>query len=326
MQKKKTAENSVINGSFSSVLLRFFGSVICWIFVDNRTMTANFDEILLEKIDKEHRKFGVELFSGLVFENCNRLTEIVIPKSVDIEWDSKRLRKEIYGTATVDPFYCLDWGLELTVVCGEETEAIPDEPFRGPVEVAKWYTAEKVTISGKGEWVEALAAKPVIYLYPDEETDVTVTLDYDGELTCTYPKSDGVWNVTAYPDGTLVDANGQEYNYLYWEGITDAEYDFSKGFCIKGEDTAEFLETALAQLGLTRREANEFIVYWLPLMEANEYNVISFQGDNYEEHAKLNVEPAPDTMIRVYMAWYGAEEEIRNRGYQQRYPHHCSTH
>ena len=240
----------------------------------------------------------------------NNTYAIVIPKSVDIEWDSKRLRKEIYGTASVDPFYCLDWGFELTVVCGEETEAIPDEPFRGPVEVAKWYTAEKVTISGKGEWVEVLAAKPVIYLYPDEETDVTVTLDYDGELTCTYPKSDGVWNVTAYPDGTLVDANGQEYNYLYWEGVTDAEYDFSKGFCVKGEDTAEFLETALAQLGLTRREANEFIVYWLPLMEVNEYNIIAFQTDVYEENAKLAVVPAPDTIIRVFMAWYGVYDKI----------------
>ena len=161
------------------------------------------------------------------------------------------------------------------------------------------------------EYEDAVAAKPVIYLYPEEETEVTVTLDYSGELTCTYPKSSGTWNVTAQPDGTLTDANGQEYNYLYWEGITDTEYDFSKGFCVKGEDTAEFLETVLADLGLTRREANEFIVYWLPLMEVNEYNVISFQGTNYEEHAKLTVEPTPDTIIRVYMAWYGTDEEIK---------------
>ena len=160
------------------------------------------------------------------------------------------------------------------------------------------------------EYEEALDAKPVIYLYPEEETEVTVTLEYAGKLTSTYPESNGTWNVTAKPDGTLTDANGQEYNYLYWEGVTDAEYDFSKGFCVKGEDTAGFLETALAQLGLTRKEANEFIVYWLPLMEVNEYNVISFQGTNYEEHAKLTVEPTPDTVIRLFMAWYGTDEPI----------------
>ena len=39
----------------------------------------------------------------------------------------------------------------------------------------------------------ALSAKPVIYLYPEEETEVTVSLDYDGELTCVYPAmEDGV--------------------------------------------------------------------------------------------------------------------------------------
>ena len=30
----------------------------------------------------------------------------------------------------------------------------------------------------------ALDAKPVIYLYPEAETEVTVSLDYGGELTC----------------------------------------------------------------------------------------------------------------------------------------------
>ena len=116
--------------------------------------------------------------------------------------------------------------------------------------------------------------------------------------------------MTAQPDGTLIDADGLEYNYLFWEGESAFEFDFSKGFCIKGEDTAKFLETALSDLGLTRREANEFIVYWLPLMEVNEYNIISFQGANYEEHAKLTVEPTPDTVICVFMAWYGADEAI----------------
>ena len=110
---------------------------------------------------------------------------------------------------------------------------------------------------------EPADAKPVIYLYPEAETEVTVSLDYDGELTCVYPAFDGgaSWSVTAAPDGTLTDAAGQTYSYLYWEGVSDAEYDFSEGFCVPGGDTAAFLEDALADLGLTRREANEFIVY-----------------------------------------------------------------
>lgn len=153
-------------------------------------------------------------------------------------------------------------------------------------------------------------AKPVIYLYPGAETAVTVTLDYDGELICTYPAYDGGWTVTAQPDGTLTDAAGQTYNYLYWEGVSGTEYDFSQGFCVPGEDTAAFLEDALAQLGLDRREANEFIVYWLPQMEPNAYNLIAFQSGAYTDHAHLTVTPEPDSVLRVFMAWKALDAPI----------------
>lgn len=157
----------------------------------------------------------------------------------------------------------------------------------------------------------ATDAKPVIYLYPEEKTDITVTLDYNGTLTCTYPApaSDGTWSVTAEPDGTIL-YDGNEYNYIYWEGTTDVEYDFSTGFCVKGSETAEFLENVLSDIGLTRREANEFIVYWLPILQENEYNVISFQTDVYIENAKLTILPEPDNILRVFMAWYASDEYI----------------
>lgn len=154
-------------------------------------------------------------------------------------------------------------------------------------------------------------AKPVIYLYPEEETAVTVGLDYSGTLTCTYPAAqDGVWTVTASPDGTLRDEEGQEYSYLFWEGTCAASYDFSEGFCVSGADTAAFLEEALSSLGLNRREANEFIVYWLPQMEQNPYNLISFQAEAYTDHARLEISPRPDSVLRVFMAWKALDEPV----------------
>lgn len=152
--------------------------------------------------------------------------------------------------------------------------------------------------------------KPVIYLYPEEETEVSVRLTLDGKLTCTYPAYEDGWTVRAQPDGTLTDARGQSYNYLYWEGDTYAKYDLSQGFCVRGEDTAAFLETALEKLGLNRREANEFIVYWLPQMECNPYNIISFQTDIYTDAAVLEVVPMPDTLIRVFMAWRSTDTPV----------------
>jgi len=166
------------------------------------------------------------------------------------------------------------------------------------------------TMTGCRHSNEDVSMKPVIYLYPVETIDVTVKLIHDGPLTCTYPEYDDGWEVTADPDGTLTDKTGQIYNYLYWEGETDTEYDFSEGFCVTGSETAEFLEDALDELGLTREEANEFIVYWLPQMQDNEYNLISFQAEEYTNHAELQISPEPDTMIRVFMAWKPLDEAV----------------
>ena len=152
--------------------------------------------------------------------------------------------------------------------------------------------------------------KPILYLYPEETTKVTVKLELLGELTCTYPAYDDGWTVTAAPDGTLIDEKGQTYNYLYWEGETTPWYDMPEGFCIAGSDTAVFLEDALAQLGLTRKEANEFIVYWLPQMDQNPYNLIAFQQETYTEAAKLTVTPTPDSVLRVFMTWKPLEKPV----------------
>lgn len=157
---------------------------------------------------------------------------------------------------------------------------------------------------------ETSDAKPVIYLRPEAAMDVTVQLDYAGTLTCTYPAYDGGWHVSAAPDGTLTDASGQTYRYLYWEGRDDTEYDLSRGFCVPGDETAAFLEEALDTLGLTRAEANEFIIYWLPKMQESPYNLIAFQTDAYTQSARLTVTPEPDTMLRVFMAWTALDEPV----------------
>ena len=153
-------------------------------------------------------------------------------------------------------------------------------------------------------------AKPIIYLYPEEEMEVNVRLKFDGGLTHTYPKypTQG-WNVTAESDGTI-HYDGREYYSLFWEGDAREEFTMDEGFVVAGDETAEFLESSLEILGLNDKEANEFIIYWLPLMENNEYNLIHFASDEYEEMAELNITPQPDAIVRVMMVWSPLTEKI----------------
>ena len=58
-----------------------------------------------------------------------------------------------------------------------------------------------------------------------------------------------------------------------------------------------------SSLGLIPREYNEFIVYWLPRMQDNPWNLIAFQGRNYTDSAPLAVTPEPDSILRIFMAY-----------------------
>jgi hypothetical protein len=158
--------------------------------------------------------------------------------------------------------------------------------------------------------------KPVIYLYPTQTEKVKVQLDYKGELVVDYPEYNydmKGWEVTAHPDGTIIDSDGKEYSYIFWEGLPNEEidYDLSKGFIVKGEDTVNFLQQTLSKMGLIPKEYNEFIVYWYPKMKDNKYNLIRFADEEYTDIAPLTITPEPDSMLRVFMVYKPLEEAIQ---------------
>lgn len=154
--------------------------------------------------------------------------------------------------------------------------------------------------------------KPVLYLYPEEKTDINVKIDSKNMfLSCSYPEYNNGWDVTAFPDGKIINkADSKEYSYLYYELAGKENYDFSKGFVVKGSETAAFLQETLSEMGLFPKEYNEFIVYWLPKMQNNPYNFITFQQEAYTDEVKLDITPEPDSMLRVFMAYKPLTEYI----------------
>lgn len=145
--------------------------------------------------------------------------------------------------------------------------------------------------------------KTIIYLYPKETTELSVKLGKTENITCSYPEYGNGWNVIANTDGTLIDINtGRKLYSLYWEEIQSEPINFEEGFVVKGSDTIQFLEEKLAILGLNEIEAEEFIVYWLPKLQENEYNYIRFATmDKINKNMPLEFSVEPDTIIRVLM-------------------------
>ena len=158
---------------------------------------------------------------------------------------------------------------------------------------------------------DTLIKKPVIYIYPEKEEDVTITLSDPSKLTVSYPKYNDSWKLHANTDGTLTDKNGKKYYALYWEGKSENTGIKEDGFVVSGNETAEFLEEKLSTLGLNYKERNEFVMYWLPKLESNSYNYIRFKTkEEINDYMKLDIEPQPDTLIRVVMEYKPLDKRI----------------
>ena len=241
----------------------------------NTNESADEKEELVPSESKDKNQTELNTENNEQQEHPSNPDNITTPEDEPYEW--------------VDPDEITYDNSEEEHICENDPTPIPPDPIPMPISPQPGYDY-----------------KPVIYLYPEETTEISVKLDYNGTLTTTYPQYIDGWQVTAESDGTI-HYNGREYYCLFWEGISNVNYSLDKGFCIKGEDTEEFLEKALKEMGLTDKEANEFIIFWLPKMENNAYNIISFQEEIYTENAQLTVSPAPDTLIRVFMAWKSSD-------------------
>ena len=169
---------------------------------------------------------------------------------------------------------------------------------------------------------EVLDEKPVVYVYPEEEQGLTMTIDVKGTLDMVYPAPErqvqteegtrASWTISAAPDGTLTDASGRSYPYVFWEGPVRQDTP-ERGFIVAREDAVPFLEEKVGQLGLSDKEAADFITYWAPRIRANEYTFVSFDASSYTARARYSFTDEagalvePDTFIRVFMTIRAAD-------------------
>ena len=154
--------------------------------------------------------------------------------------------------------------------------------------------------------------KPIIYIYPDKEMDLTIKLKNDKLLTHTYPKYSGSWNIHVDTSSNIYDyKTNRNYYALYWEAFDNSEINMNEGFIVEGKDTVRFLEEKLKYLGLNDREINEFIIYWIDKLENNKYNYIRFRcTEEVNNYMPLEFSKNPDTLIRIIMDYKPLNEKI----------------
>ena len=145
--------------------------------------------------------------------------------------------------------------------------------------------------------------KPVIYLYPKENMDISVKLNLkNSKFTTIYPKFNdkNIWNVKAKPNGDIL-INNRTYPYLFWEAKSYSSQETDEGFIVTKENAEKFLEEKLEILGLNEKEKTDFITFWLPVLLRNKLNLCTFQSKKFFDNIELNITPKPDSLIRVFL-------------------------
>lgn len=193
-------------------------------------------------------------------------------------------------------------------LCGEEDE-IFKIPTKGKTinEVKAYYRVKSIENCNQN-----ISYKPIMYIYPTEEMDLTVKLKNNKLLTHTYPKYNDAWNIHVKTNGEIYDYNtNRSYYALYWEAIDNTKINTNEGFVVEGKNTIKFLEDKLEYLGLNKMEINEFIIYWIDKLENNKYNYIRFRNTNeVNNYMPLEFSKKPDTLIRIIMDYKPLKEKI----------------
>lgn len=266
------------------------------------------EALILKKVGQFSQE--TKRVESLSDDQISQLVEAARPKSRKITHTDVGLRitetnkktGEVIETFTVNiikkelryPFYPeLEWQIE--VVCGGG-------------QATRYDWGQNI------DWTQTvLVRKPVIYLYPTQPTQVSVNLEFTkGPVIVEYPKREnGSWVVNAQPDGKLL-VGDKEYPYLFWEAkpTTPYQFDQAEGFCLGKDEFVPFFEEKLKLLGLNDKEIADFITYWYPLMASNPFTYVNFLGQEYLDSARLNVSPAPESTIRVFVLFKSMIEKV----------------
>lgn len=159
---------------------------------------------------------------------------------------------------------------------------------------------------------QAECGKPVIYLYPQKDTEVSVKVG--AEITKSeplYPQNG--WTVLAHPSGQL-DYQGQAYPNLFWEGTGKGFYPnpSNYGFVVAQKDLISTLNSQLTLLGLNVKESADFMEFWTDKLPTTPYVRLSWLGTaEMNQLAPLSVTPRPDTTIRIFLDFIGLDKPIK---------------
>lgn len=244
------------------------------------------------------------IFNGVVSPNTTKIVVTAsngVPGDMMYYKDVYTLNDFDYGDSTFVYRAKVEWSNLSFGTNNYEFTAYFDDGSKKSANITVFYSTSIAEIG-----------KPVIYLYPEETSNIFVNVDPTGGVSVSEPALNDGWNVIASPEGKILNlADFKVYPYLFYEGYS---YDFEtpeEGFVIAKEEVDRFFDEKLSILGLNEKEIADFKEFWIPLLNEDSYYFIAFiPQEEFDSYAPLTVSPTPDSVIRVFFDYKGLEEPI----------------
>jgi len=152
-------------------------------------------------------------------------------------------------------------------------------------------------------------AKPVVYLYPQQQTTVSVRVGARVSVSDPLYTANGWQNVIAEPSGAL-SYEGKTYGSLFWEGKGYGGYPgVTSGTIVSSGQVVATIKSQLKAQGLNAKETADFLAYWQPKLPKTPYVRLTwFDTAQMNILAPLNISPRPQTVIRVFLDFDGLQK------------------
>jgi len=152
-----------------------------------------------------------------------------------------------------------------------------------------------------------LIKKPNIYIYPETKIDLCVNLVFPkgGSIVKSIPDYKNGWCVNVGPSGKI----DQKFDFLFYESEQPNLFQHKLGYCIDQYELSSFFEKNMHEYNFSSKEINDFIVYWIPLLNKHKYYLIYPQTKeiiNKTNQLKLSIKP--DNIFRLFYSIKGVDK------------------
>lgn len=153
---------------------------------------------------------------------------------------------------------------------------------------------------------------PAIWLYPEVECDVDVSLTFHGGgfLIVSTPPYQDKWRI--HVDPSIPFARYKErygfqsyFEFLDYDGIREGPYQFSQGWCVPQNEFMSWLQENLLKLGFTDNEIGSVVYYYGRMLMDNKYPgkylyIWPQNSQIVDKSVSLTISPTPDSVYRIW--------------------------